>query len=416
MGNTNEKYVLIGGGAAALAAAKAIRKRDKTGRITMVTAENHLPYHRPALPGVIQSGSGLGGLLMEAEMWYAEHQVDVMLATRVVSIEAGEKKLVLESVLPVGGFANVSSAGKNAGVEDAAESSAATLPYTKLLLATGSQPFNPVKSLPGAVPVHTLRSYEDAVALGVLSEGRRAVVVGGGILGLEAARALHVRGASVTIVELASRILSIQADAAVSAALTAALDEAGISVITGKSVASATATGVVLSDGAEFTTDFVVASLGVRSDTALALAIGLDLSRGIVVNDFMHTSHADIWAAGDCAEYHQSVLALAGTAMAMGEVAGASMAGDEGAPYVPFVPVTPFQFGPFSMLSVGAVSDSAAETALYQNTETGAYRRLFYSGGHLAGALFTGGGAPQKLKAAVMAGTSVKDSLELLEL
>ncbi len=386
--DSNEQYVIIGGGIASLSAARAIRSRDKTGAITMVCGENHPPYSRPSLPGVMADGLSFESLLLEGDLWYAENRVALLLGKRVLSIDAGARSLALDD--------------------------GAVLPYTKLLLATGSQPFNPVKSAPGAIPVLSLRSYEDAAALGADCAGKRVVVVGGGILGLEAACALHARGAHVTVVELGPRLLSIQADAAVSAMIESKLYEMGMTVITGKSVDSATPAGALLSDGAAMAADVVLASLGVRSDVSLALAIGLDLSRGIVVDAHMRTSHPDIWAAGDCAEFSGRVLAIAGAASAMGLAAGASMAGDDTAPYAPFLPSTFFELPGLSMFSAGNVDEKTAESAVYTNTATGVYRRLFYEQSHLSGVLFVGGAEPARILPALRGAQTPAESLALL--
>ena len=259
-----------------------------------------------------------------------------------------------------------------------------------------------------------MRYYEDAAALGADCAGKRVVVVGGGILGLEAACALHARGAHVTVVELGPRLLSIQADAAVSAMIESKLYEMGMTVITGKSVDSATPAGALLSDGAAMAADVVLASLGVRSDVSLALAIGLDLSRGIVVDAHMRTSHPDIWAAGDCAEFSGRVLAIAGAASAMGLAAGASMAGDDTAPYAPFLPSTFFELPGLSMFSAGNVDEKTAESAVYTNTATGVYRRLFYEQSHLSGVLFVGGAEPARILPALRGAQTPAESLALL--
>lgn len=277
--DTNDQYLIIGGGIAALEAARAIRQRDATGGVTILSGERHLPYNRPGLPTLIAGGCGMQDLFLEPESFYPAQHIQVQLGTLATGIDPCKQLVSL-------------STGEN-------------LPYTKLLLATGANPFNPIKSAHGSVPVKVLRCFEDAMDLAGFSAGRKVVLVGGGILGLEAAIALHARGARVTVVEFANRILPIQTDLTVSRLLSDHLRRLGIELICGGSVTESVASGALLADGTTLPADLILASMGVRSQVDLAVAIGLELGRGILVDNHMHTSRAGIWAAGDCAEaYH----------------------------------------------------------------------------------------------------------------
>lgn len=386
--SSEDKFVIIGAGLAGLAAAKAIRKRNATAAITMVSAENHLPYNRPALSRAMAEGLSLDGLLLEKEAFYEQNNIEVRSGVMATAIDPGAQTVTL--------------------------SDGGTLPYTGLLLATGAVPFNPIRHAHGSIPVKVLRRYEDAMDLVGYAAGRRVVLVGGGILGLEAAVALRKQDAMVTVVEYSPRILPLQTDEAVSAMLAERLESMGIGLLCAASVTEATRHGVVLSDGASMAADLVLASMGVRSAVDLAVAIGLELGRGIEVDAFMHTSHPNIWAAGDCAEFSGRVLAVAGAASGMGAVAGASMAGDEATPYQPFVPATAFNLPGFSLFSAGVVNADAAESVLYRNTETGQYRRLFFENGGLTGGLFVGKHPGARLLRALSERAPLADALPLL--
>lgn len=386
--DTDDKYVLVGGGLAAAEAAKAIRQRNQTASVTIVADEAHYPYNRPALSGVVADGRAFEALLLEAPSYYEGHKITMRIGEKVTAINTTEKTVAL--------------------------STGGSIPYTKLLLATGSFPFNPIQHGPDSIPVRVLRCFEDAEELIQTAAGKRVVIVGGGILGIEAAMALYARSCQIIIVEFAPRILSLQADETASARLQAKLEDMGIRVMCGKSVVSAGPAGVQLNDGTEIATDLALASMGVRSQISLAVDTGLEVSRGVVVNEFMHTSHPDIWAAGDCAEYDGRVLAVAGAAAAMGAVAGASMAGDESAAYRPFVPATHFEAHGFSLFSVGNVLSGAAETAVYENTQSQSYRKLFFENGRLAGALFIGQNQGAKVIHAVADGLPLAKALALL--
>lgn len=386
--DTQDSFLLVGGGFASLEAARAIRTRNKTAQITIVCEENHLPYNRPALSDVVADGLSFANILLEEEDWYAANQVALRRGVKVEQINTEAKTARLSN-------------GESLG-------------YTKLLLATGSWPFNPIKQEAGSVPVVALRTFEDAQRLIAAAMGKKVVIVGGGILGLEAALGLRERGCEVTVVEFSPRILHIQSDAAVSAMLTKKLQGLGITIITGCSVQSTGPAGATLSTGEIIAADAVVASMGVRSEVTLATQMGLALNRGVVVDGFMHTSHPDVWAAGDCAEFKGSVLALAGVATAMGAVAGASMAGDETTAYVPFVAATALEFPGFNLFSVGDVKEDCVESVQYANTYTGEYRRLFMQKGKLAGAVFVGQSPAAKAVRAVAEGHSLAQALALL--
>jgi NAD(P)H-nitrite reductase large subunit/rubredoxin len=386
---SDDRVVIIGGGLAALSAAKALRKRNPAALITLASAEAHCPYNRPALPRVVADGLPFDALLLEPESYYPDHQIQLLTGAQASSIDAAAQMVHLAD-------------GRK-------------LPYTKLLLATGAHPFNPIKTGPGCVPVKVLRSYEDALELAALcTHGKRVVLVGGGILGLEAAAALHKCGAVITVVEFAPRILPLQTDETVSRMLAAHLEAMGITLRFSASAQQATARGLLLNNGIELETDLVLASMGVRSATELAAPIGLELNRGIVVDSFMRTSLPNIWAAGDCAEYDGRVMAVAGAAAGMGEAAGASMAGDEECPYRSFVPAAAFELSGFSMFAVGTVEGDAEETLLYQHSGNGLYKRLFFNDGALTGVLFVGENPGAAAGRALLAKATPKQAQNLL--
>lgn len=384
--NTDNFYVIVGGGIAGVEAAKALRQRDATASITLVSAEAHYPYNRPTLSNVMAKGLSCDEIMLEQPNFYTEHKICLMTGIMAEEIDVPGKRVLLS-----GGQA---------------------LPYTKLLLDTGANSFNPIQYGPGTVPVRVLRSFEDAAALTQLAKGKKVVLVGGGILGLEAAMALKELSCSITVVEYAPRILSLQADEEVSARLQKVLEQQGIRVITGASVTAADASGAVLSDGTHLSANLVLASMGVRSETGLAKAAGLQIGRGIVVDQYMRTSQQDIWAAGDCAELEGRVQATATAAAAMGQAAGAAMAGDQAQPYRPVTQATAFHCPGFALFSVGSVAGQ--ETAMYKNETTGAYRRLFLDKGRLIGALFEGANPGARAVQAVESNLPLAEALPLL--
>lgn len=389
LGGSDSRFVIVGGGGAGLAAAKAIREVDRTAKVTLVCGEGVIPYNRPGLSRLVAEGAGFESVALEPYDWYGGQQIELVCDARVERIDPQRREALL--------------------------SDGRALPYTALLLAAGANAFCPVKAGPGAPPVRVLRSFADAAALlEDVRPGVPAVVVGGGILGLEAAMALHRRGAKVRVVELAQRILSIQADAFVSGRIEQALRALGMEVDTGVSVSAVEADGAHLSDGRVLPAEVVLVSAGIRSELGLAQALGLALGRGICVDASMRTSLPGIYAAGDCAEFEGRVAGLWGAALEMGRTAGRAMCGHEAA-YRPPVPATAFEAPGISLFAVGSVNGEGLQTVERRDDEAGVYRKLALRDGRLVGVLMLGrpaGGAAAI--AAVERGAPLQDALGLL--
>lgn len=358
-----ERFVIVGGGIAALEAAKAIRERNATGLITMICGEGVIPYNRPALSDVVGDGYSFEAIAVEDMRFYAQQNIQLVLDARAVKVDAAAREVLL-------------SDGRR-------------LPYDQLLLATGANAFNPVRAKEGAVPCHCLRTFADALDAIERCRGRRALVVGGGILGLEAAVALRELQAQVTVVELGERILAMQADGEASARLKVDLEALGLNIQTGKTVQELTADGALLTDGSFVAADFVLVSIGVRSEVALAKEMGLAVNRGIAVDEAMRTGVPNVYAAGDCAEYAGRVAGLWNVAAAQGKVAGAAMAGDEAA-YAPPIAATAFETAGIRFFSAGTFAGEHLTRYAREDGFTGATRRLYFKGGRLCGTVFYG--------------------------
>lgn len=357
--DTQENFVIIGGGAAALEAAKAIRARNRTGRIQMIAGEGVIPYNRPALTDVLADGYSFEAIALEPFDFYARQRIE-FIAAEAQSADATQVTLA----------------------------DGRTLPYDKLLLATGANPFNPIERSEASISCFALRGFVDCMAIEKACRNRRVIVVGGGILGLEAALALREIGAKVTVVELAGRILPLQADDAASMRIRVAMEQKGIEIITGQSVKRLTETGAFLTDERQIEADCALVSIGVRSEVPLAKALGLSVNRGITVDAHMRTDRANVFAAGDCAEFQGRVMGLWAAAVLQGRIAGAAMAGDVSAEYRQIVPATAFEAGSLSMFSAGQLVGEAQLT--YEDGRSGAYRRLYFSEGKLVGVMFVG--------------------------
>lgn len=305
--DSKDFYVILGNGAAGLSAAKAIRQRDKTGSVVMISNEPYATYNRPMLTKSMVSEMDAEEIAVEPASWYEENQIHQLLEKEVKAIHAPEKEVELAD--------------------------GTKLKYTKLIYALGSECFIP--PIPGAdkPEVVAIRRMTDIQKIEKLMKDiQNVVVIGGGVLGLEAAWEMKKAKKEVTVLELAPQIMGRQLDAGASEMLTSISEGCGISIHTGVQIASIEGdghvTGVALSDGTVYPAQLVIISAGVRANTALAGGAGAEINRGIVVNEKMETSVEDIYACGDCAEYEDINYAIWPQALEQGKVAGANAAGE----------------------------------------------------------------------------------------
>ncbi len=306
--DSKEFYVILGNGAAGLSAAKAIRERDLTGSIVMVSNEPYITYNRPMLTKSLAAGLRADEIAVENASWYEENKIYQLLGREVTAIHNAEKEVEL--------------------------SDGTKLQYTKLIYALGSECFVP--PIPGweKEGVVAIRRMSDIEKIEKrMDRVEHVVVIGGGVLGLEAAWELKKLHKEVTVLELAPQIMGRQLDMPASEMLMQISENNGISIHTGVQISEITgekeAAGVVLSDGTVFPAELVIVSAGVRANTALAQAAGVEVNRGILVNANMETNVDGIYACGDCAEYEGINYAIWPQALEQGKAAGANAAGEK---------------------------------------------------------------------------------------
>ncbi|MEG0339771.1 MAG: FAD-dependent oxidoreductase [Oscillospiraceae bacterium] len=361
--DTNDEFVLIGGGVASLEAAKAIRERNATAKIKLICGEGIIPFSRPSLSDVVGDGLSFEAVCLEDYSYYNAKNIELITDAMAVDINKTEKYVELAN-------------GKK-------------LAYTKLLIATGAAPFVPLPKTENGLPIKTLRSFADAQYLFSNAKNKRVIVVGGGILGVEAALSLYERGCTVSIVELGARLMSVQADEYVSRVLQARLEELGISVYTAVSVEEIELDKVKLSSGVSISADMILASVGVRSETGLARKAGLLVNRGIVISSDMRTDDKNIFAAGDCAELNKKVTGLYAAAAEGGRVAGCVMAGED-MQYTIAPPATSFEGASLSLFSTGVLEAEHTSTLVYTSKDDKIYKKLVFKNNNLIGAILLG--------------------------
>ena len=306
--DTDEKFVILGNGAAGISAAKAIRDRNKTCSIVMISNEAVLAYNRPMLTKSMIADFDAKELAIYDENWYVENNIYNMLGKEIVKIDKENKIIELE------------------GNEK--------LKYDKCIYALGAEAFIP--PIPGhkREGVIAIRRTSDISKINeMLTTAKNAVVIGGGVLGLEAAWELCKAKCNVTVLELAPGLMSRQLDQKAGDFLGEIIADTGMDLKLNVKIdeieGNEKVTGVRLGDGSVVPADLVIVSCGVRPNVKLATECSVDVSKSIVVNEKMETSVKDIYACGDCAEFEGINYSLWNQALEMGKVAGANATGDD---------------------------------------------------------------------------------------
>ena len=312
------RIVIIGAHAAAVDAASAARKTDRTAEITLITTEKRAGYSRCGIPFV------LGGhiprfedLVVFPSTYYRMMKLDLKLETTATNINKEAKTIDIQD---------------KTGKQEA-------LPYDSLIIATGASPFMPPIKGREKQGVYVVRTLEDGERIDqAIKKAKSAVVVGAGLIGLEIAVALAERGLRTTVVELLPYVLPVMLDEDMAKLVHGMLEEKGLRIIVGRAVDEILGTekvaGVSVA-GEEIPADFVVVATGIRINNELAQKAGIAIgeTRGIKVNMRMETSVKDIYAAGDCAEsislitQRPTLSQLGTTAVKQGKVAGINAAG-----------------------------------------------------------------------------------------
>ncbi len=301
-------YLIVGNGAAGTHAAEAIRKRDVNGHITMATEEDLLFYYRIRLNEYISGDLPEVDLVVKQAQWYEDRNIDLKTNTRITGADPEKKVLTTADGLRLG--------------------------YDVLLMATGSHAFVPPIKGSEKPGVFSLRSVQDARNISEWAGNVEAVVlIGGGLLGLEAGNALVKLGKKVTVVEFFPRLLPRQLDADGAKRLQVIMEGMGFSFRLGaktQEIAGEDAVnGVLLEGGETLTTEMVVISAGVRPNLELAEPLGLNNDKGIQVDEHLRTNQAHIYAAGDVVEFRGMPYGIWPAAIEQGKIAGNNMAGGD---------------------------------------------------------------------------------------
>jgi nitrite reductase (NADH) large subunit len=366
------RLVVVGNGMAGMRAVEELLSRapDRFD-ITVIGAEPHPNYNRILLSSVLAGDKTLDEIVINAPSWYADHGIRLMAENRATAIDRAARQVALAD-----GTAVV---------------------YDKLLLAPGSKPVAPPIPGLGLPNVRAFRDIADVEAMiAAAASDRRAVVIGGGLLGLEAAWGLKRRGMAVALVHLMPTLMERQLDVAAATLLHRDLDARGIAFFTNSQTEAILGTGraeaVLLADGRRIPADFVVLAVGVRPNIDLARTADLDANRGILVGDDMATSDPDIYAVGECIEHNGQVFGLVAPIWDQAKVCGARLAGDAAAVYEPPPVFTSLKITGIDVFSAGALAaaDDADQEITLHDAKRGLYKKVILRDDRIVGSVLYG--------------------------
>jgi nitrite reductase (NADH) large subunit len=366
-----KKLVVVGNGMAGVACIEQILKYKHDFEITVFGDETYVNYNRILLSSVLAGEKSTDDIVLNDLDWYRSNDIHPRLGMRVTSVDA-EHKIVT-----------------------AADGSTAR--FDRLVLATGSRAFIP--PIPGIDKgnVHVFRTLDDTKALLEVSRpGCKAVVIGGGLLGLEAARGLQVQGCDVTVVHLAPTLMERQLDATGGMYLARKMQNLGVQVLLEKQTEQVLGNGHVeglrFSCGSEIEADLVVVAAGIKPNVELGKLAGVEVRRGIVVNDYMETSNPDIFAVGECTEHRGEVFGLVAPLLDQGKVLAATITGNRGPVFSGATPAAKLKIMGVDVFSAGRTeaSDPEVETIRYEDPALGIYKKLLVKDNRLHGVILVG--------------------------
>jgi nitrite reductase (NADH) large subunit len=364
------KIVIVGSGLAGTLAAKTVRELDQEAEIEIFGEEKHAYYPRPNLIEFVAGRLPYEKLFAFPEIWSTRQRIGLHFGERVARIRPDERTVETGA----GGI----------------------FPYDALLLASGAR----AAVLPiggnGLKGVFVLRTLDDALAiLDRLRTHAHVAVVGGGLLGLEIARAIRDRGAEVRVIEFFDRLLPRQLDPAAAEILKHQIEKTGISVRLGavarEILGEAEVRGIRFESGDDVEADLVVIAAGVKPELALAKDAGLSVERGIVVDDRLRTSRPEIFAAGDAAEHRGRIYGIIPASFEQARAAAQNMLGMD-MPYSGTVPSNTLKVAGLYVTSAGEVNPEARGHEVFVRSvpEEGLYKKIVLKEGRLVGAIWMG--------------------------
>ncbi len=362
-------YIIIGNGIAANTAAENIRKIDRTGKILLFARETYYFYYVPALPEYLSGEKQVQNITIHNEQWYNQNTIEIHLGTEITAVDAVQKTVTTGN--------------------------GQMYAYDKLLLATGGYSFiPPIKGVP-ADGIFALRTIEDANKIKERAQkSKKLVLIGGGLLGLEAGNSLRKLGIEVSVVEFFTRLLPRQMDGPGAALLQKQMEQMGFKFYLGartrEIIQEKGGFVVCLEGGEKIPTDMVLVSAGVRPEVTLARSLGLEIDKGVKVDDTMKTGLDDMYAAGDLIEHRGRFYGIWPASMEQGRVAGCCMAGKE-MKYDGTVLSNTLKVVGIDLVAAGEIdADGKMESIIIQDDAAQMYRKLVVLDNIMIGAILFG--------------------------
>ena len=366
-----KQYVIIGNGVAATGCVEGIRSADSEGKITVISGENRPVYCRPLISYYLEGKATPEKMNYRSPDFAERMSCDVLYGKQAVQLQKDTKTVVLDD--------------------------GTVLPYDAVCIATGSVPFvPPFAGLDTVEKQFSFMTMDDALALdAAVTRDSRVLIVGAGLIGLKCAEGLHGRVASITVCDLADRVLSSILDTQSAAVMQQHLEENGIHLLLGDTVSQFERNTAKMRSGVQVEFDVLVLAVGVKANTALARQAGAEVNRGILVNEKMETTVPGIFAAGDCTEGmdaslgQRRVLAILPNAYLQGRCAGINMAGGN-AVHDRAIPMNSLGLlGLHAMTAGTAFSEADGGSIVEEKTEAG-WKRFFVKDGLLTGFMLLG--------------------------
>ena len=365
------KLVIVGNGIAGVTTARFVAEHDPSVEIVIYSDENYPYYPRPRLIDLLAGNVSPDRMALYDEDWYEKRGIRTVLNCRVADIKPEVHEIVLDG-----------------------EKSER---YDQLVLANGAHAWVPPIPGTGLAGVYTLRTMRDALALRARAQqAKHALVLGGGLLGLDTSMALRAWDIAVSVVEVLPRLLPRQLDAEGAGLLQQMIEDRGVEVITDELCTALDGEGKVehahLKGRRVIETDMVVISAGVRPNLDLAQGAGLACNRGVIVDQRLQTSRPEIYAVGDVAEFNERVWGIIPTGVAQARVAAAQIAGDGETLYEDIVPSTTLKVTGIDLTSIGEVNPEGDDFVQVRRIDPakGLYKKLVVRGGHVVGAIVIG--------------------------
>ncbi|MGN0526571.1 MAG: NAD(P)/FAD-dependent oxidoreductase [Acutalibacteraceae bacterium] len=361
-----KQYVIIGNGVAAVSCIEGIRSIDKESKIIVISEENHPVYCRPLISYYLENKTDTQRMNYRSADFYEKKGCDILYGKKAVKIDSSAKTVELND--------------------------STKIPYTSLCVATGSSPFiPPFEGLDHVKNKFSFMTLDDTLALEkAINKDSKVLIVGAGLIGLKCAEGLKDRVKSITVCDLADRILSSILDTESAEIMQKHIESNGIRFMLGDTAVSFEETSAKMKSGKTVDFDILVLAVGVRANTSLIKDAGGEVNRGIIVNEKMETTLADIYSAGDCTESdditsgQKRVLALLPNANMQGHTAGVNMAGGDEI-FDKAIPMNSIGFFGLHTMTAGVY-----EGEMYEEKDENSLKRLFIKDGILKGFILIG--------------------------